>query len=793
MKNLFLLLPIIIAYLPVHAQVKISGKVSDAITGEALPFTAIAVSDTLLKDAVVYAETNDYGDFEITVPKEFTVFKLTAKYIGYSTFSRSIARTNIPEKILINLQPASNVLNEVIVNSKRNAVTINGDKIIYSIDKLGTGDGNNGLETMRLIPGVRLDKDDNLQFRGSGDVQIMINGKKSLLQGNALREYIRSLKGSDIQSVEVIAQPSARYDAAGTTGIINIVLKKNRNAGVTSNAYSYMSYGEYFKSQNGAQLFYSDSLWNINANGYYYDGNSVNHRRVNQTIQLPEGVKVIDQYNEWLPRTLTKNLNLGVERKLGKHSLMSTEWQYNTSDEDENTFGATNEYLNGNKTNTVKLTQSFANPSKRITGNLFYNFTTDSTTTKLDMQLNYAYYKSGRGGFQRNDYVNETFMQLEGLNSTKYNIINGQADLNQKLTKRSDIEAGVKYSYVKMDYFNAYTTNDASMLFIPDSLFVNNFTYKEHLASAYAQYSVNLEKWNFMAGLRAEYYNYEAASAINHGLNKGDYMNWFPSLSVSYKKDNNQYQVSYSKRIGRPSYLSLNPYYQYIDAYTLEKGNPLLQPQLYHSFQLSYIYKSALNVSMYGYLYNKGFTSVIDYVEEQNYNLTYQANAAKGNRFGISASMPYEPFDWWSMQLSLDGSYSYEKSDITNFSYTGSGYGYEFSLYESFKLKNDWSFTWNGFYNGRSTSPNGYSKATYDFSINAKKVLFDKKLQLTFGCNNILKKSFYNQVTQVNNVSTDWTNRWETRRFYFQVLYNFGGGKTKKVKSASLGEENNRM
>lgn len=793
MKNLVILFIFIVVYLPVNAQIKVQGKVTDVITKEALPLAVISVTDTLQVNAIVFSETDEKGDFEIIIPKSFTSAMLTVKYLGYATFSKVISINTIPEKLQIVLHPSAKMLEEITVNAKQKAVTISGDKIVYNIERLGAGNGNSGLETVRQIPGVRLDKDDNIQFRGSSDVQIMVNGRKSLLQGDALREFIRSLKGNDIQSVEVIAQPSARYDAAGTTGIINIVLKKNKAAGITGNVYSSVAYAEYFKNHSGAQLFYNDSLWNINANGYYYDGNSVNHRRVSQTIQLEEGIRTIDQTNEWLPRTISKNLNFGAERKLSEHSLMSTEWQYFKENENADTYGVTNEYLNGQPTNNVRLTQFIASPSKRITGNLFYNYTADSTATKLDAQVNYAHYESGHNGFQRNDYSDALFMQLDGRRNTVYDIINGQVDFNRQLTKKTNLEVGVKYSYVNMDYFNAYTTNNESKLLIPDSLLVNDFTYKEHLASGYAQYAVDLEKWNFMAGLRAEYYTYDATSGINHKTNTANFLNWFPSFSASYKNQNNQYQVSYSRRIGRPAYLALNPYYQYIDAYTLELGNPDLKPQLYHSFQLSYIYKSALNISMYGYLYDKGFTSVINYLEEQNYNLTYQANASKGNRFGISASLPYEPFDWWTMQLSLDGAYSYEKSDITDFSYSGGGYNYDISLYENFRLKYDWNLTLNGFYNGRSTSANGYTRATYDFSLSAKKFMFDKKLQLLFGCNNILKKSFYSQVTNVDNVSTDWTNRWETRRFYFQVIYYFGGGKTKKVKSTSLGDEMDRI
>jgi len=789
MKTIFLLFVACLSFMASNAQIKIDGIVKDAATQKPLPKATITVTDTINKRVIAVAETDEKGSFEIKIAEKITACLITVQHLGYALFTKKMDKT---ETLKIALETTSNRLEEVAINTKKNGIVIKGDKIIFDIDKLGISNGNNGLETMRQIAGIRLDKEDNIQFRGSSDVQIMINGKKSLLQGDALREFIRSLKGSDIQSVEIIAQPSARYEASGTTGIINIILKKNRKGGFSGNTFSSVGYGEYFKSYDGGQLYYADSLWNINSNGYYYDGNSVNHREVKQTIQLDEGVRKLDQYNEWLPATISKNLNIGIERKLSNKQLISTEWQYNNSDEKSNTYGITNEYLNDTQVNLVHLTQFLDNPTERLTGNIFYNFTADSSATKLDVQVNYAHYKSRHNGFQRNDFADISFMQLDGINKTTYNIMNTQVDLNQHVSKKVDLEAGLKYSNVEMNYFTKYTV-DGNQLFIPESLLNNDFVYKENLVSAYAQFSINLEKWSILTGLRAEYYKYDATSRTNAQTNSGSYTNWFPSLSVNYKKEDNQYQFSYSRRIGRPAYLALNPYYNYIDAYTLDRGNPYLQPQLYHSMQLSYIYKSSLNLSLYGYIYNKGFTDVIDYLETENYNITYQANASVGNRFGLSATLPYEPYDWWTMQLSLDGAYTYDKSEIPEFSYSGTGFGYDLSLYENFNLKQNWGITWNGNYSGRATTANGYSRATYDFSISIKKSMFDKKLQLLGGCSNILKKNLYNQITQVENVTTEWVNRWETRRFYFQATYYFGGGKAKKVKASELGDETNRI
>jgi len=792
MKNLNIILLLFFIAFSAKAQVTITGIIGEPDGNNTIPFASVFISDSQ-KNTITFTDTDENGKYTLIIPASFKTGTFTVSYIGFTTYTQEIASVNLPKTINVLLKPKKNALDEVVIDARRKAVTMKGDKTIFNIEAAGIGNGNNGLETIRLLPGMRLDKDENLVYRGNANIQVMINGKKSLLTGDALREYIRSLKGSDIESVEIIAQPSARYEASGTAGIINIVLKKNREAGFSGSVSSTAYYGEYFKNQQGGRLFYNDSLWTVNANGYYYNGQSVNHRHIKQTIVLDKAEKIIDQYNTWLPITNSTSLNIAAERRLNKNQTISTEWQYYNDKGTESTTGYTNEYLNNSLQNTVNLTQRFASPEKRIAGNVFYNFTSDSSSTKLDVQANFARYNTKRNGYQRNDYTDSSYMNLDGQNKTAYTIANMQADFNHKVSKSINLEAGAKYAYVKMDYYNRYTTNDSELLIIPDSLLINDFKYDEKLASAYVQASVDFGRWNVQTGLRTEYYRFTAASEVNHKVNKGDYTNLFPSFCLGYKQENNQYQFSYSRRIGRPNYLSLNPYYQYMDAYTLQTGNPALKPQYYNSFQLSYIYKSALNLSLYGYLYKDSFMQVIDYQQEQNYNITYEANAAKGNRFGFSASMPYQPVKWWTMQLSLDAYLSTEESDRPNFSYSGTGFGYDINFYQNVDLKGNWKFSMNGFYTGRSTTPNGFSIATYDFSLSAKKSLLDKKLQIATGCSNILKKSLYNHTTQINNVATDWTNRWETRRFYLQLTYYFGSGKNKQVKATSLDEETNRI
>ncbi len=451
------------------------------------------------------------------------------------------------------------------------------------------------------------------------------------------------------------------------------------------------------------------------------------------------------------------------------------------------------DFFNGNLQNEVTLNQKSKTPVDQISGNLFYNFTSDSLTTKIDAQVNYSQYKKAIDGFQQNKYASGNIDRLDGLNQTKYNLMNAQIDLNQKLSPKLNLEAGAKFSYVDMNYFNQYEIAQGSAFILPDSLMTNDFLYKEKLTSAYSQLNYNLEKWNFLVGLRMENYAYEATSIINNQTNEDNYTHWFPSASINYQNEKHQYRASYSRRIQRPGYLNLNPYFQYLDAYSIERGNPNLKPQMYHSFELNYIYNNALSFGLYGYLYKDGFVDVIDYQNQENYNIIYQSNAAKGSRFGFSASVPYEVGKWWTMQFGLDAYLETEKSEIPNYSYKGSGYGYEFNTYHRFTLPENWVFTLNGFLNGKSQTPTGYNPMIYDFSTSVRKSFMDEKLQFVAGCSNILKKSMWNAYSTVENVQTHWVNKWETRRFYLQLTYRFGSSKERKVKNTSLEDEKNRI
>lgn len=792
MRKPLLILLLHLLYLPLFAQTIIVGTVTGPNTNDRITKAEITLYKLADKSFVQSAYSDDNGKFSIALSGKPDNYYIEIGAVGFQK-EKLVLQNLEPLRIILHPIKEALVLDEVQVVARNRAISIRGDKIVYDLEQMGISSTNNGLETMQQLPGITLDKDENIKYRGSTGIQIMINGKKSMLQGDALREFIRSLNGNDIKSIEIISQPSARYEATGTTGILNIVLHKNRSTAIGGNVYTYGAYGDYFKHKSGGRFFYNDDQWSVNASGSYYNGESFNDRFVDQTITLENGQRDLRQNNYWKPKTESGSFNIGVERKITKNQLISTEWQWYKEHENAETKGNTFDYLNNILQDQVALTKESKKPIDQLSGNIFYNYTSDSSTSTLDVQINYGHYKTSTNGFQQNTFATGDIDRLDGLKQTKYNMFNTQLDWNQKLTKGLKLEVGSKYAVVDMTYLNRYEATQGSDFSIPDSLMINDFRYKEKLLSAYSQLNYALGKWNFLGGLRMENYRYDAHSNINKQTNADNYTNWFPSASASYEKENNQYRLSYSKRISRPDYLSLNPYFEYLDAYSIEKGNPNLKPQTYHSFELNYIYKNTLSFGLYGYLYSDGFVSVVDYQEHENYNILYKSNASKGARYGLSSSIPYKIGQWWSMQYNLDAYLTSEKSAIENYSYDGKGYGYEFNTYHRFTLPRSWVITWNGFLSGRNKTETGYTPMLYDFSTAVQKSFMEKKIQVNAGCNNILKKSMWNAYTTVGNVATHWVNKWETRRFYVQVMYRFGGTKEKKVKTTALGQEQNRM
>jgi len=257
--------------------------------------------------------------------------------------------------------------------------------------------------------------------------------------------------------------------------------------------------------------------------------------------------------------------------------------------------------------------------------------------------------------------------------------------------------------------------------------------------------------------------------------------------------EKNQYKLAYSRRIQRPRYLDLNPFFKYVDTYNVEVGNPNLKPQFTNVFDFTWVHKRKTSISVYSKLTTDRIDYIFDYDENTQITTLYKANVASATFIGSSINTQFDITKWWNVQCSGDFSFNHLKSDIINNSYDLKSSNWNVSVNQDIKLKNNWKINWSTYYSSAGAYGNVHYFASYDMSFAIKKQFFNKKLRLSLKANNVFNNSYWHSLIKQGNVKTEWTNRSEARKVSLSLNYNFGNGKKKKVKGADLREEENRL
>lgn len=800
MKKIYITLTCILLSVQIQAQkILLKGNVVSSENKEALMSTAITVFDAKTNVFLQYAYADEAGNYEIRFEK--TTFYIKADLLGYLSYtSKPINPTTMVVELAITLVEDSTELEEVIILQKQRTMKMRGDKMTIDIDKAGFGIGNDAMQTLTKLPGIRLDKDENVVFRGNGNLQILIDGKPTLFSGEDLKQFLKTMNGENIKTVELIANPSAKYSAAGSGGILNIKLKKGVNTGLTGNFRTSLGYAEYIKNSNGLNLYQNSEKWNLNfgLNNNYNEG--VNHRKIVQTITLPGKTTVLEQFNEWLPKSNSYSGNFGVSYSLNENSQIGTSFNYNSFLSDELTDGRTNEFENNNYLRYTVLKTNQLHSNKTLTGNIFYSYFSDNLDTKIDAQMNFANYKKDGIRTTNNQFylanTNNNYQPEEtfrNTNPSSFQIVNTIFDLEKKLASNFTLESGFKYSYVHNDYDLRLEEKNASGNFILNTNRSNHLLYTESIFAGYGIANITSNKWNFQLGLRAEHLAYNAHSKTTNTANKDSYTSWFPSFSINKNSDFNQYKFSYSKRIERPRYLALNPFFEYIDTYNVTVGNPSLKPAFTNAFEFTWIHKYKTAISFFANFTKDEMYQIVSYDETSKITTLYTDNIGQSESIGLSFNSTFEPTKWWEIQLNSEVSYAKASSSLPGYAFNQSGANFYGNLNQTFRFQNNLSITWNSFYSKNGNYGNSEFLPSYDMSFGLRKEFLNNQLVLNLTAQEVLKKSQWRQITTQDQVKTNWTNQWETRKFTISLTYNFGTGKKKSIKSVNLAKEQNRL
>jgi iron complex outermembrane receptor protein len=596
-----------------------------------------------------------------------------ATVVGYNkglskpfAVTESTPTINLPA---ISMAASALALKTVSVQSTRPLIERKLDRTVMNVENSVLAAGNSALEILERAPGVSVDKDDNISLNGKAGVTVMINDKLTYLSSTQLATLLRSTDGGTIATIEVITNPSAKYDASGNSGIINIKLKKNRQAGTSGSVTAGTGYGSGWKDNESLNLNVKQGKLNAFGNFSHYDNKSDNRTiNIKRVVDSATSRTYFNQFTGMNRTSHGNSYRVGVDYDLSKKNTLG--FVINGYDNSEvgstptttyigKTLGATNSFLNS----TSVVPQQY----KNFAANVNDRWQLDSLGQELAIDLDYSKFRNnGNAMYTTNTYLpNGQLLQTDRLRNQTPSVIDirsGKADYTYPITKTIKLETGAKFSDVKTDNNLQAQVQNAAGNFVNDTSRTNHFIYQEKIDAGYLNLSKTYKNTSVQVGLRAEYTS-STGTLVTAAPVERSYLDFFPSLFVNHTLDKkNEIGFSYSRRIDRPNYDNLNPFIFYLDKYTFQKGNPFLKPQYTHSFELDYTWNKTINVSV-GYSRTTDvITQIIltDSVSKASFqtNLNLQVQ----NAYSMNINSPYTITKWWTGNANLNMFYLGNKS-----------------------------------------------------------------------------------------------------------------------------------
>ncbi|MFM2359310.1 MAG: hypothetical protein RLY16_1303 [Bacteroidota bacterium] len=775
----------------------IQGKLLDQ-AGQ--PINAATVALLKAKDSGLIKSditTND-GVYEFTTGQTDSLLLCYTASGFEKTFSKpfvlqSNGTYNVPN---VTLTPAVGKLKEVTVSAKKPMIEVKADKTVFNVEASINATGSDAFELLRKSPGVTVDNNDNISMKGKTGVRIYIDGKMSQLETKDLAAYLKSINSNDIEAIEMISNPSAKYDASGNAGIVNIRLKKNKKFGTNGSVTAGFVQGVTPKGNASVNLNYRDKKVNLFGNIGGYQGRNENTLELNRTQKdtIYDQSSINSNYNKNLNAKIGADFFLSSRSTLGV--MATTNWSDFKFTSDSKTpiyYAPTGQFVK-----TLIATNSM--PGKRTNANFNLNYRyADTSGFELNADADYGYFRGTGESYQPNRYYNGYNILYEVINRnntpTDIDIYTGKIDMEKRIGQ-SKLGFGGKYSDVKtsntFDFFND-NSNGVPVKILTRS---NSFTYTEKVFAAYVNFQTQLnQKWSLQTGLRMENTRSEGDLTRADGIQQTDdnvkreYTNLFPSAALTYNINaKHSLNLTYSRRIDRPTYQDLNPFENKLDELTYEKGNAFLRPQYTHNVELTHTFMGFINTTM-------GYSHVKDYatqITDSTANATYvqQQNLATQKILSFSIGAPTPIKKWWSGYVNLWYNYQFFNGQIG-----GKEMDVKLPLYgayvqQSFTLGKDYTAEISGWFNGPAIWGGTWrtsSQGAVDLGI--QKQFWDKRASIRLAATDIFHTAPWTAKNDFGGIKINGGGTWESQTFRLNFTWRFGSNQIKTARERQTGLE----
>jgi len=653
-------------------QAKVSGLLQDT---QGKPMDYASVSLLQAKDSSLVAGTlsTEAGAYVFAHVKPGT-YLIMASAVGYNKaisqpFTVNNADVTVP---LLKVIQATRDLNTVTVTASRPIVERKVDRLVMNVAGSVLAAGNTAMDILEKAPGVTVDKDDNISLKGKGGVTVMINDKLTYLSATQLATLLRGTDGNTIQSIEIITNPSAKYDAAGNSGIINIKLKKNKTAGTNGTVSVTGGVGTYVKNSEDFSLTHKDGNLSVSATFSHGDIPQARILDINRGVTDSTGKTTYFRQQSFMPHDFHyNNYNIGVDYDTSPKNTIGFGLSGNFDTEQDNNTNNTfiSSTPNGAPDSSQKTVSAIRQSYKNISLDLNDTYKIDTLGQEFSVDLDYSRFNNNSNAnydtyYAPVDGITQAPMLIRNETPSVISIHAAKVDYTKPLTKSIKLETGAKFSDVKTDNDLEAQKQDTLGNFINDTTRTNRFIYDEKITAAYVNLSKTFKNTSIQVGLRAEYTTSRGDLVTQDSVAERKYLNLFPSFFFNHTfNDKNEVSLSYSRRIDRPDYSSLNPFVYYLDQYTYSEGNPFLRPQYTNNFEFDYTYNKSINVSL-NYAHTTDVIQEIiltDVAQKASYQTTL--NLASSDSYSISVNAPFTIAKWWTGNIDAVGFYNKFKSD----------------------------------------------------------------------------------------------------------------------------------
>ena len=682
---------------------------------------------------------------------------------------------------------------EVIVVANKQFIRTLVDKTVLNIAAKPSTAGQNALDLLKIAPGVVVDPNENIQMGGKNGVTVLIDNQNTQLSAQDLAQLLKSIESDNIREIEIIANPSAKYDATGNAGIINIILKKSLSNGFNGSITGNFAQSTHNRSSASTNLNFRKNKWNwfgnLGINKGYQETIANNDRKLPLQVMTQRGIEKDDFGGN--------NSRVGVDYSINKKNTIGLLWLQNSRFTNmTNSNGTTLQTLGGLDSNVYTLSDAPSN-IKRNNYNANYRWV-NGQQQSLNIDADFTQFYSSL-----NNQVNINTGSVTGLN--RYNntfnneaeiriqISSIRADYTHQLSNIIKLEAGFKSVYSSAT--NQLLVNQQiNSVWKADTGKSNQFQFKEYIHAAYISLQAKYNKWSLQAGVRAEQTKVNGLSTALNNVQSikpdTNYLNLFPTLFVQYQiNQNNQLGFAFTKRIDRPSYQDQNPFIYQLDAFNSEQGNPYLIPQITYGAELSYTYKYAANLKIqYGVTNN--YIEQLTYQVGKNTILTPQ-NAGTRKMLNISISSPVPVNNWWNMYISLSPFYQSYAVTLNGFgtleNRTQSSWGINGYISQNFNLGKQWNADISGWYNFQNATTIYRSKALGSINLGLSKKVFKDQATIKLAITDLLNTQRWEQTATTNTLDLSTYRKWESRNISVSFSFRFGNSKIKSARDRETG------